>query len=303
LEIAGRKHSGPDERQRPVTDHFVSAPASSLRNSLWNLLFRIVSSTDHSRTVWTAALRGACLAFFKEPIDLLPAADNDASRAAFRDRFFSLPDHRLYDLFEFLLVDDRAGLKEVDRKLLRRSLNEILEQEGAPVRLLRDKFVPLPDSLGFDAVATAEEKLDFFDLAAASRHLDAAIAYLSRRPVPAPQEAVREATLAVAAVVRSLGDKEGKIALGTVVPVAGTFKISSDLLAGMEATLRRCHAVSGLPGSGPVGDAVDPTEATFLVVFCSSVVNYLLTLAGDTPQMSPRVFIPETIRREVAEKG
>ncbi len=237
-----------------------------------------MSSTDHSRTVWTAVLRGSCLAFFKEPIDLLPAADNDASRAAFRDRFLSLPDHRLYDLIEFLLVDDRAGLKEVDRKLIRRSLNEILDQEGAPVRLLRDKFVPLPDSLGLDAVATAEEKLDFFDLAAASRHLDAALAYLSRRPVSASQEAVREATLAVAAVVRSLGDKEGKIALGTVVPVAGAFKISSDLLAGMEATLRRCHAVSGLPGAVPDGGPVDLPEATLLVVFCSSVVNYLLTL-------------------------
>jgi hypothetical protein len=257
-----------------------SSHASSLRNSLWNLLFRIVSSTDHSRTVWTAALRGSCLAFFKEPIDDLPAEDNDASRAAFRDRFLSLPDYRLYDLFEFLLVSDKAGLKEVDRKLLRRSLNEILEQEGAPVRLLRDKFVPLPDSLGFDAVATAEEKLDFFDLAAASRHLDAALAYLSRRPVPASQEAVREATLAVAAVVRSLGDKEGKIALGTVAPLADSFGIPRDLLTGMEAALRRCHAVSGLPGAPPDGGSVDLTEATFLVVFCSSVINYLLSMAG-----------------------
>ncbi|MDA8121914.1 MAG: hypothetical protein M0Z38_05020 [Deltaproteobacteria bacterium] len=247
-----------------------------MRNSLWNLLFRIVSSTDHSRTVWTAVLRGACLAFFKEPIDDLPASDNDASRAAFRDRFLSLPDHRLYDLVEFLLVDDRAGLKEVDRKLIRRSMNEILDLEGAPVRLLRDKFVPLPDSLGFDAVATAEEKLDLFDLPAASRHLDSALGYLSRRPEPASWEAVREASLAVAAVVRSFGDKEGKIALGTVAPVAESFGIPPDLLAGMEIILRRCHAVSGLPGSGPVGVPVDHPEATFLVVFCSSAINYLL---------------------------
>ena len=261
-----------------VTDNPSSAPGSTLRNSLWNLLFRIVSSTDHSRTVWTAVLRGSCLAFFKEPIDDLPASDNDASRAAFRDRFLSLPEHRLYDLIEFLLVDDRAGLKEVDRKLIRRSLNEILEQEGAQVRLLRDTFVPLPDSLGFDAVATAEEKLDLFDLAAGSRHLDSALAYLSRRPEPASQEAVREATLAVAAVVRSLGDKEGKIALGTVAPLADSFGIQPDLLAGMEATLRRCHAVSGLPGAAPDGGPVDLPEATLLVVFCSSVVNYLLTL-------------------------
>jgi hypothetical protein len=98
--------------------------------------------------------------------------------------------------------------------------------------------------------------------------------------VPASQEAVREATLAVAAVVRSLGDKEGKIALGTVAPLADSFGIPRDLLTGMEAALRRCHAVSGLPGAPPDGGSVDLTEATFLVVFCSSVINYLLSMAG-----------------------
>jgi hypothetical protein len=255
----------------------LKAMASSLRNSLWNLLYRVVSATDHSRTVWTAVLRGACLAFFKEPIDDLPAADNEASRLSFRERFFALPDHRIFDLFEFLLGNDSAGIKEVDRKLIRRSLNEVLEQEGAPVRLLRDRFVPLPDSLGFDAVATAEEKLNLFDLAAGSRHLATALAFLSRRPEAAAQEAVREALLAVAAVVHTIGGGEGKIALGTVAPVSKSLEIPPGLLAGMEATLRRCHALSGLPGAPPDGGSVDLPEAAFLVVSCSSVINYLLS--------------------------
>jgi len=51
-----------------------------LRNSLWNLLYRVVSSNDHSRTAWGAILRRSCLAFFKQPIDDLPSSDNDASR-------------------------------------------------------------------------------------------------------------------------------------------------------------------------------------------------------------------------------
>ncbi len=220
-----------------------------LRNSLWNLLFRVVSSTDFARIAWTTVLRGACLSFFKEPIDELPLSDNDASRLALKDRFFDLPEHRVYDLFEFLLTDDLAGLKEVDRKLIRRSLNGLLEQEGAPVRLLRDAFVPLPDSLGFDAVATAEERMNLFDLAAASRHLETAIAFLSRRPQPAGQEAVREALLSVTAVVRTLSGGTGKVAIGTVAPVPGFLGMPPDLAAGMEATLRRCHEESALPGT------------------------------------------------------
>lgn len=250
---------------------------SALRSSLWNLVYRIISSTDHARTAWSAVLRGSCLAFFKEPIDELPVSDNEASRLGFRERFFALPDDRVYDLFEFLLADDRAGLKEVDRKLIRRSLNGILEQEGAPVRMMRDRFVPLPDSLGFDAVARAEENLTLFDQAAGSRHLASAVAFLSRRPEAGARDAVREALLAVAAVVRSLGGGEGGIAMGTVSPVAASRKIPEDLLRGMEATLGRCHALSGLPGAPSAGGEVSLLEAVYLVVFCSSVITYLLS--------------------------
>ena len=247
-----------------------------MTNSLWNLLYRVVAATDHSRTVWTAVLRGSCLAFFKEPIDELPASDNEASRLLFKNRFFALPESRVYDLFEFLLADDRAGLKEMDRKLIRRKLNELLDQEGAPVRLLRDRFVPLPDSLGFDAVATADEKLTLFDLTAARRHLETALAFLSRRPEPAGREAVREAVLAVAAVVRTLSGETGKVSLGTVGPLAESMDIPRDLLAGFEGTLRRCHEVSGLPGAADPGVQVALPEASYLVVFCSSLVNFLL---------------------------
>jgi len=283
--MAGHAFAFNEESETAVTDPPAPETGTPLKNSLWNLLFRVISSTDHSRTAWTAILRGACLGFFKEPIDLLPSADNDASRVAFRERFFSLAEYRIYDLYEFLLVDDRAGMKEMDRKLIRHSLNGILDQERAPVRLLRDRLVPLPDSLGFDAVGTAEENIEMFDIPAASRHLESALAYLSRRPEPASQEAVREATLAVAAVVRSLGGMKGSVALGTVAPIAGSLGLPSDLLAGMEAILRRCHAVSGLPGSEPGAAAVAPGEATFLVVFCSSMVNCLLSISG---KLGPR---------------
>jgi len=271
---------------------------SPLRNSLWNLLYRIVSANDRSRTAWTAVLRGACLAFFKETIDDLPATDNDASSREFKRLFFGIPGHRVYDLFEFLLVDDRAGIKELDRKLIRRGLNPVLEEEAAPVRLLRDRLVPLSDELSLDAVAGAGETLSLFDLAAASRHMESAISFLSRRPDPAGREAIREAVIAVAAVVHSLrgapagtpsgagaGEKgdvpgAGGIALGTVGPVRERLGISGSLADGIEATLARCHALSGLPGAPPGGEPPDAAEATFLVVFCASVIRLLLARRG-----------------------
>lgn len=250
-----------------------------LRNSLWNLLYRIVSSNDHSRTAWGAILRGSCLAFFKEPIDDLPSSDNDASRRSLKEIFFRIPDYRVYDLYEFLLADDRAEVKEADRKLIRRGLNRVLEEELAPVRLLRDRFVPLPDELGLDAVLAAEEKLTLFDLDAAGRHLHTAVGFLSRRPDPAGGEAVREALIAVAAVVRTLAGGSGEVAMGTIAPVAGTLGIPPELSRGIESILGYCHAVSGLPGEERV-PSVDIAEASFLVVFCSSVINLLLSRTG-----------------------
>jgi hypothetical protein len=262
------------------------ASGTTLRNSLWNLLFRVVSSTDFSRIAWTTVLRGAALAFFREPIDELPLNDNDASRLALKDRFFALPEHRVYDLFEFLLSDDHAGLKEVDRKLIRRGANELLEREAAPVRLYRDRFRPYQDSMGFDEAAAAEEAVLLFDLAAARRHLDAAQAYMARRPEPESRGALREAVLAVAAVAMEVarrgtpeGEEPPRLVVGSVAHAAKAAGIPPALLPGIESLLRRAHGLSGLPvaGDAPVEpEPVDIREARLLVVFASSLVSYLL---------------------------
>ena len=259
---------------------------TALRNSLWNLLFRVLSSTDFARVAWATVLRGACLSFFKEPIDELPLSDNDASRLALKDRFFDLPDHRVYDLFEFFLADDRGGMKEMDRKLIRRGLNELLEREGTTLRLYHDRFRPYQDVLGFDEVAQAEETVRLFDMAAAQRHMETAVAYLSRRPEPESRGAIREAVLAVTAVAREVaardagkGEGEAPLVVGSVAHAATAAGIPAELLDGIELLLRRAHALSGLPVDGvvpPAGEApVDPREAHFLVVFTSSLIVYL----------------------------
>ena len=259
---------------------------SPLRNSLWNLLFRVLSSTDFARIAWTTVLRGACLSFFKEPIDELPLSDNDASRLALKGRFFELPDHRVYDLFEFLLADDNGGLKEMDRKLIRRGLNELLEREGSTVRLYHDRFRPYQDFLGFDEMAQAEETVRLFDMAAAKRHMETAVAYLSRRPEPESRGAIREAILAVTAVAREVAAREVReggggalLVVGSVAHAAAAAGIPAGLLEGIETILRRAHALSGLPIDGvdpPAGEEpVDSGEAHFLVVFASSLIVYL----------------------------
>ncbi len=268
---------------------------SPLRTSLWNLLYRVVSANDRSGTAWISILRGACLVFFKETIDDLPAADNEASMRELKRLFFALPGHRVYDLFEFLLADDRSGIKELDRKLFRRGLNPVLEEEGAPVRLLRDRFVPLADEVSLDALTGAEESLSLFDLAAARRHMESALGFLARRPEPAGGEAVREAVIAVAAVVHRLhggaarggapgtGAGEGAdaavsapIVLASVEPVRERLGIPAGLAGGIEAILARCLALSGLPGAPAHPESPDPSEATFLVVFCASVIRLLV---------------------------
>jgi hypothetical protein len=257
-----------------------------LRNSLWNLLFRVLSSTDFAHMAWTTVLRGSCLSFFKEPIDELPLSDNDASRLALKDRFFDLPDHRVYDLFEFFLVDDHGGLKEMDRKLIRRGLNDLLEREGTTLRLYHDRFRPYQDVLGFDEVAQAEDTVRLFDMAAAQRHMDTAVAYLSRRPEPESRGAIREVVLAVTAVAREVasrggpeGGGEAPLVVGSVSHAATAAGIPAGLLAGIDMILRRAHELSGLPvvgvESGAAEKPVDPREAHFLVVFASSLIVYL----------------------------
>ncbi|HEX7520017.1 MAG TPA: hypothetical protein VF325_07005, partial [Candidatus Deferrimicrobium sp.] len=160
----------------------------------------------------------------------------------------------MYDLFEFFLVDDQGGLKEMDRKLIGRGLNELLEREGTTLRLYHDRFRPYQDVLGFDEVAQAEETVRLFDMAAAQRHMETAVAYLSRRPEPEFRGAIREAVLAVTAVAREVasrearkGGEESPLIVGSVAHAAATAGIPPELLGGIEAILCRAHALSGLP--------------------------------------------------------
>lgn len=251
--------------------------ATPLANSLWNLLYRSVASTDASRSAWPPILRGSCLGFFKEPIDGLPA-ENEEARQALRERILSLPVSRILEYLAFLLRDDRAGLKEVDRKLLRRGINPVLEEEGGSVRLLRDRFVPVSDEAGLDALDSAAEALGLFDLPAASRHLESAIRFLGRLPEPACPEAVREAVLAVACATRAVAGAESRLVVGALGSAADRLGIPAPVREGADRILSRCHAVSGLPGAPAAGEEpLSVAEAAFHVVFCASLIRYLLS--------------------------
>ena len=135
-------------------------------------------------------------------------------------------------------------------------------------------------------MAQAEEAVRLFDMAAARRHMETAVAYLSRRPEPEYRGAIREAVLAVTAVAvevvsREAGNEVGKapLVVGAVAHAAAAAGIPAELLGGIELLLRRAHALSGLPFNGvesPAGEVpADPREAHFLVVFASSLIVYL----------------------------
>jgi hypothetical protein len=165
-------------------------------------------------------------------------------------------------------------------------MNELLEREGAEVRLYRDRFRPYADALGFEAVAEAEEAVRLFDLDAARRHLAAAHAYLTLRAEPDSRGALREAVLAVAAVALEVarrgaveGDAPPLLVVGSVAYAAKAAGIPPGLLPGIEALLHRAHALSGLPVAGeapPPPGTVDAREARLLVVFASSLIVFLL---------------------------
>ena len=173
----------------------------------------------------------------------------------------------------------------MDRKLIRRGLNDLLEREGTTLRLYHDRFRPYQDVLGFDEMAQAEETVRLFDMVAAHRHMETSVAYLPRRPDPESRGAIREAVLAVTAVAREVAAREvrkGRRSAsdrGFGGACGGGGRDPVGAAGGDRTILRRAHALSGLPVDGvesPAGEEpVDPLEAHFLVVFASSLIVYL----------------------------
>ena len=255
---------------------------TELQNGLWNiikLLFidPIPRPTNYNHGEFNGFANVLWHHFYKLPVDRIPEYDFQIEDFI-RKRFFEDEWYESYDFIEFLLnldYDHYNKTEFVD------TLNSILEREFAGYRIIDNLIAPISNELELEELSTATKNTSQFSaLNGANVHLENALDLLSDRKNPNYRNSIKESISAVEATCRIITNENtlGK-ALNKLEEKG--LNINNQLKAGFdkiyaytndkESGIR--HAIVQQPNEP------DFSDAKYMLVSCSSFINYLITKA------------------------
>ena len=247
-----------------------------LRNRLWNAirfqwyLWSRDSERDFYRLAWDE--------FFKRSIDGIEYYDNDRFRVI-HNHFFACSWIEAYDLVDFTCKSLKtlsrrrfSGFTESDFQALVSRVNNALESERSGFRFVDDSLVPItsPEEIG-----EVKGALKSPDTVAA--HIQQALESFSNRDNPNYRNAISEAISAVEAMCRlitgdskaTLGKALKELEKRNVINVHPALNEAFKKIYGYTSDADGIrHAMSELPSVGV-------EDAQFMIVACSTFVNYL----------------------------
>lgn len=253
----------------------------ALRNRLWNVLTRLVWDSHRSNSSYYTHLtrnsnlfsliRAYWSEHFVQALDQIPESFVDAL-SELRDYFFKCQWFEVYDFIEFT-----ANHLQEHRERFIQLCNQAFVQELSSYRFIDAQIVRTTSDVEINSI---EQAIDGAG-AGAAEHLRTAMRLLSDRSKPDYRNSIKESISAVESVVQRLaGDK-------SVTLADGLKKISK--LTPHPALNKAFGALYGYTSDADgirhamldEGSSVDFADAMFMLVTCSSFVNYLLEKSSD----------------------
>lgn len=254
-----------------------------LRNRLWSALKVTVwdkySEVAHGEKLINGILDAIWLNYFKLPIDTRPIffdgyAQERSAYGKCRKYFFDANWYEVYDFIEFLI----KTIPSPWANELRDFCNAILEQENAAYRILEDKVTEITDETEIAAIEDALE----INIEPVANHLKRSLELMSDRKEPDFRNSIKESISAVEACCQyivgnpkaTLGDALKKIKASAIIHPA--------LEKGFSAIYGYTSDSGGIRHALADGDEIPSyADAKFMLVACSSFINYLLTKTAE----------------------
>ena len=246
-----------------------------LRNRLWNVIREHWLFLSEDRQIQLYKL--AWDVFFKRSVDEIEHKEHNRY-AVIRESFFKFPWNRVYDFVESTCrffkswPEDYGLFEESQVNRLMSDVNFILESERSGYRFVGKNIVEIASPEGMDAV---ENALISPDTVAA--HIQQALELFSSRNNPNYRNAISEAISAVEAMCRlitgdskaTLGKALKELEKRNVINVHPALNEAFKKIYGYTSDADGIrHAMSELPSVGV-------EDAQFMIVACSTFVNYL----------------------------
>ena len=253
-----------------------------LRSSLWSIVhvcFWEEAKNKYGEPIESSSLvRGSSLGslavglwfhHFKQPVDVIPTYWEGFLRAL-RDHFFRAEWFEVYDFIEFLATEGT----DAEKKKFTDLCNMCLERENSAYRFVNGTLTEITSEAEIEEVEAAIQRASPY--AGVTRHLESALALMSDRKAPDYRNSIKESISAV----ESLAKHVAKDSSGTLGAVLKELERSKTLHPALK------NAFSSLYGYTSDAHGIrhalmdEPTltkaDARFMLVCCSSFVNYVL---------------------------
>jgi len=263
-----------------------------LRNGLWTALvvnfFGTINRQTyvHDHAAVRDLLGSIWLGFFKRAIDTLadwgPKVYNEI-----RQWFFNCYWYEVYNFIEYVARNysdhyGPEGSTESKKKAFVDDCNAVLETEVSAYRFVGVTIAQLTSK---QEIAAIEEALKTTDaLEPVQRHLETALALLSRKKAPDYKNSVKESISAVESLGKLItGDKNATLSDAlALIEKQGKVKLHPALKGAFDKLYGYTSSAGGIR-HGTIDDTeIDFDIAKFMLVACSAFVNYLISSANNS---------------------
>ena len=253
---------------------------ADLRNGLWDALTVYFWPSGARATDWlpaTEKLHRLCQSiwhsYFKWPLDTLPTHWPEAHETI-RRYFFECAWNEVYDFLEFCANNQVSPYTSTNPAFMT-FCNAILERELSAYRFVGGRIVEITSEAEIAEVEEAQQSTGA--LKPVTRHLDRALALLADRDAPDYHNSIKEAISAVEAMCNliagsssaTLGHALRELDRKSTVVMHPALRGAFERLYGYTSNAEGIrHALLDEPN-------LDFEDAKFMLVSCSSFVNYL----------------------------
>jgi hypothetical protein len=261
--------------------------SEELRNSLWNLIYKLYKHDNYGKW-WANVAEHVAQYFLKIPVDEVPY-DDFYCHKWMKERFYKLEWYEVYELIEFVAEkhDDMVGMHfhPFSRESIEQEVNRILQTEFSGYRFIAGVLSPISDEVEIKVIEEAAEKSSRLGLEGAREHIRTSLDCLSKKPEPDYRNAIKEAISAVESVARKLSGKKDLGAaleeLSKHINLHGALKSGFKKLYGYTSDKDGIrHAILEQPDVGF-------DEAKYMIVVCSAFVNFLISKANEAKLLKP----------------
>lgn len=210
---------------------------------------------------------------FKHPVDQIPLKFSD-TKALLRKWFFEA---QWYRVFDFLEACAAYGNDNYVNRFIE-NCNFHLERENSAYRFINREITEITSREEVEEVESAITQSGSFG--AVSYHLASALTLMNDREKPDYRNSIKESISAVESLAKILSGKERATLGQALKEIEKTKHLHSALKSAFSSLYGYTSDADGIRHALLEESSISKADARFMLVSCSTFINYLIELSG-----------------------